>query len=133
MPGKVYDRGMETASPAGRGGRGLRGPRGVVLLSARAALAGEPPRSRYTDPPVELAWNIRASGVTGLRAALPRLRELSVSKNLDTALAAKKSIEDLEGPEAHPRPWHPGEREQVEALQAVRHLEELFPLEEGRR
>jgi hypothetical protein len=40
------------------------------------------------------------SAVTRLGGALPRLRELSVSGNLHTSLAAERSLEDFEGPEA---------------------------------
>lgn len=46
-----------------------------------------------------LEWSLRAAGVTGLRAALPRLRELSASGNLDVAIAAERSLEDFTGPE----------------------------------
>ncbi len=45
----------------------------------------------------EYFWSLRAAGVLQLWAALPRLKELSVSDDLDTALVAERSLEDFEG------------------------------------
>jgi len=63
-------------------------------------IAGAPPHDPFVDRGFPLAWSIRAAGVTKLDRAIPRLRELSVSTNFDTALAAERSLEDFEGPEA---------------------------------
>lgn len=45
-------------------------------------------------------WSIRVAGVTQNRALLPRLAELSVDDDLDTNLAAERSIENFSGPES---------------------------------
>ncbi|MBI3830642.1 MAG: hypothetical protein HY291_14065 [Planctomycetes bacterium] len=44
-------------------------------------------------------WHIRAAGGMQLKDAVPRLKELSSAEDIDTSLAAEKSLEDFEGPE----------------------------------
>lgn len=48
----------------------------------------------------ELQWGIRAAGVTGYRGALDRLAEIAGSPNIDTSLAAERSLADFAGPDA---------------------------------
>jgi hypothetical protein len=64
------------------------------------ALAGAAPGARYSSAH-DFEWFVRAAGVSGHRGALARLAELSASDNLQTSLAAERSLEDFEGPYAN--------------------------------
>lgn len=57
-------------------------------------------RSLDPDTSAELQWAVRAAGVTRYRASLGRLAELSRSEDLHVSLAAERSLESFDGPEA---------------------------------
>lgn len=65
----------------------------------RADLMRTPPADTYEDDYPQ-QWAARAAGVDQCWEALPRLRELSTSDNLDTNLAAERSLTEFEGREA---------------------------------
>lgn len=58
-----------------------------------------PPADEYKDDHGQ-QWAARAAGAAKCWQALPRLRELSVCDNLNTNLAAERSLIDYDGPQA---------------------------------
>jgi hypothetical protein len=70
-------------------------PRDILRVLGDRGLENPFSASRF-----HLWWSIRAAGVMKVVEAIPRLRELSVSPVLYTSLAAERSLEDFDGPEA---------------------------------
>lgn len=72
----------------------------------RELIKRDPPAEKYADDRIEFYWGIRAAGVLKLEDCIPRLLELSDSANLDTFLAAERSVEDFEGEKAEDALMH---------------------------
>jgi hypothetical protein len=64
-------------------------------------LQNNPPADEYARAPETFLWAIRAAGVIRNEGALERLVQLSCSDNIDTSLAAERSLEDFTGARAN--------------------------------